>query len=85
MEENNHKGSEFKNIIETWDQNEKDLQNSDAGTENKIPAETAPTTELERLIKQEAAEYDNTNKEERILGGEKATVNDEESETDAAE
>jgi len=81
MENNNHKGSEFKNVQDTWDQNERNLQNGNNGTEDSNIAEAAPTTDLERLIKQEASEYDQTNKEDRILGGDRATVNDDENES----
>ena len=78
MENSNHKGTEFNNVIETWDQNEKNLQNDSAsGAKSETPGEVAPANELEQLIKQEAAEYDGENKENRVLSGDRATVNDD--------
>lgn len=47
------------------------------GASGTISDEIAPVTDLDRLVKQEASEYDNINKENRILGGDRATVNDE--------
>jgi hypothetical protein len=83
MENNTHKGTELKNVMETWDQNERNLQNSNApGAEARKAEEVAPTNDLERLIKQEAEEYDNENKENRILSGDRATVNDDVSDND---
>lgn len=77
--ENQHKGSEFRNIIETWEQNERDRENG-KNTDPEGALETSATTgsNLEQIIKQEAAEYENENKENRILGGDRATINDDE-------
>jgi hypothetical protein len=79
--ENNHKGTELNNVKETWEQNERNLQSGGGpGSPNENPVNEAdPANELEKLVKQEAAEYDNENKENRILGGDRATVNDDES------
>ncbi len=78
MENNTHKGSELDNVRETWDQNERLREKENlAGMEGNTSGEQAPENELEQLIKQEAREYDNENKENRILGGDRATVNDE--------
>ena len=71
-----HKGTELSNINETWDQNERNRQNENTDGAGQANAEQ-PTTDLERIIKEEASEYDNANKEDRILGGDRATVNDE--------
>ncbi|WP_207496906.1 hypothetical protein [Aridibaculum aurantiacum] len=77
MENNNeHKGSEFKNVQETWDQNEQ----NDANKEASADAPATPATNddaLQQTIKNEATEYDQADKEERLLGGERATVNDD--------
>lgn len=82
METNNHNGSEFRNVTETWDQNEKQRASGNTGgAEGSAADDAAPATELEQIIKQEASEYDNDNKEDRILGGDRATVNDEEGST----
>ena len=76
--ENNHKGSEYQNVIETWEQNQKNKTNQEA-----VPAEgdnsntEAPRNNLDQVIKQEADEYDNDNKENRVIGGDRATVNDD--------
>lgn len=78
MENNTSKGSELNNVRETWDQNEKLREKENlSGTEGNTFSEQASENELEQLIKQEAREYDNENKENRILGGDRATVNDE--------
>ena len=68
MPRNIHKGKELNNVKETWEQNERDHVNT-SGT---------PVDEnLERTIEKEASEYDNANKEERLLGGDRATVDDD--------
>ncbi len=67
-----HKGSEFKNISETWEQNERASGGSDREQES-----ASDNHDLARVIKEEAAEYDNVSKEERILSGDRATVNDD--------
>ena len=75
----NNIGSEYKNIIETWDENEKKRAegNAAANPKNNPEDEVPARNDLEQLIKQEAAEYDNENKENRILSGDRATVNDD--------
>jgi hypothetical protein len=78
MENNSHKGTELNNVRETWDQNERNLQRGKGASSNIQLEEAAPANELEQLIKQEASEYDNANKEDRTLGGERATVADDE-------
>ena len=79
-----HKGTELNNIKETWDQNERERGNDNPGTENTSDAATEGS-DLQRSIQEEAAEYDNVNKEERILGGERATVNDDEGRSSSGE
>lgn len=69
MSKNIHKGSEFNNIRETWKENEKQQVNTNA------PSTTDEN--LERVIKEESSDYDNANKEERLLSGDRASVNDE--------
>jgi hypothetical protein len=74
-----HRGSELRNVSETWDENERNRDSS--GLPAGSGAADTPATgdnELEKIIHEEAAEYDQVNKEERILGGERATVNDDE-------
>ena len=69
MAKNIHKGSEFSNIKETWNENEKEPTNTNG------PSTTDES--LERVIKEESSDYDNANKEERLLSGDRASVNDE--------
>ena len=73
-----HKGTELNNSKETWDQNERNLRNERGGGGSEHADTEQPATDLERIVREEASEYDNANKEDRILGGDRATVNDEE-------
>lgn len=68
-----HKGSELKNVSETWDQNERERISNDGATAN---SEASANDDLDSLVKEAAVEYDQANKEGRILDGERATVND---------
>jgi hypothetical protein len=78
MENSIHKGTELNNVKETWDQNEKNKENENTGKTETENSKAAPAkTELEKIIKQEATEYDEENKENRLLTGERATINDE--------
>ncbi len=73
-----HKGTELNNVSETWDQNERMRNSGNAdSTENTTGSETTGGNNLEQVIKEEAAEYDNDNKENRLLGGDRASVNDD--------
>lgn len=76
MEPNNHNGSELNNVKETWDQNEKERASDAAGNAGNTPDNLPPVTPLDKVIQEEAEEYDNENKEERLLGGDRASVND---------
>lgn len=69
MPKNIHKGTELNNVKETWEQNEKEKVNTG------IPSNT--NENLDRIIEEEASEYDNADKEERLLDGDRASVNDE--------
>lgn len=72
-----HKGSELINVSETWEENERKRQ------EGSLPAREEPVsadtgnTELDRVVREEAAAYDQENKEDKLLGGDRATVNDD--------
>jgi hypothetical protein len=79
-----HKGTELNNIKETWNQNEQNRQSGEPGTESTGDA-TGTGNDLQQSIKEEAAEYDNANKEERILDGERATVRDSPGQNQATE
>jgi len=81
-----HKGTELNNVNETWNQNERLRANSNApGTENTAGSPANESEELKQAIKEEAAEYDRANKEERLLHGERATVNDDKERGSAGE
>jgi len=69
MPKNIHKGTELNNVRETWERNEK--ENASAGRS------AATDDNLQRIIEEEASEYDNANKEERLLDGDRASVSDE--------
>ena len=71
MANNIHKGKELNNIKETWEQNER---NRDQNRNRNSPEER---DEITRVIQEEAAEYDNMNSDEKLLGGERATINDD--------
>ena len=72
-----HKGTELNNISETWDQNERNLGsgNEASSTGGAMDAATG-NRDLDQVIKEEASEYDHANKEDRLMDGERATLND---------
>jgi hypothetical protein len=74
MENTPHKGTELNNVKETWDQNERNAENTSGSDESQT---STPSNELEQKVKEEATEYDNSNKEDRLLDGDRATVNDQ--------
>ncbi|HZF65892.1 MAG TPA: hypothetical protein VEZ55_15460 [Chitinophagaceae bacterium] len=71
-----HKGTELNNVSETWEQNER-LRNSAGEPASRSGEESTPRTELDEVIKKEAVEYDNENKETRLLSGDRASLNDD--------
>jgi hypothetical protein len=75
MENSTHKGTELNNVQETWNENEKRREEEGTNAEN-TQQEAAPATTLDKIIQQEAQEYDNENKEDQLLGGDRASVND---------
>ena len=77
MAENTHKGSELNNVKETWQQNEREA--AERGGRTDEPA--LPNNDLQRVIKEEAAEYDNTNSADNVLSGERATISDDDNDT----
>ena len=78
MEKDMNKGTGLRNVSETWDENERRRNNGDAPlADDATGTATGAGNDLERLVKEEAAEYDQANKENRILGGDRATVNDD--------
>jgi hypothetical protein len=77
MENGIHKGTELNNVKETWDQNEKNKENENTWKTEAENTKAEPVSELEKVIKQEADEYDSENKENQLLTGERATINDD--------
>jgi hypothetical protein len=72
-----HKGTELNNVNETWNRNEQMRERGDdAGAGNPATGTTTISNDLEQTIHKEAAEYDDANKEDRLLDGERATVKD---------
>ncbi|MGZ3847396.1 MAG: hypothetical protein ACXVBK_17310 [Flavisolibacter sp.] len=69
MAKNIHKGTELNNVKETWEENEKKQVSRSTNSTNE--------DDLDRVIKKESSEYDNANKEERLLGGDRGSVKDE--------
>lgn len=73
-----HKGTEYNNVQETWNQNEKNTTSPDR---SNLPVNTTGNTgrnDLDRVIEEEATEYDTTKKEDQLLSGDRASVNDDE-------
>jgi len=68
MANNIHKGTELNNVKETWEENEKKQLNRTSSESEEG---------LDKVIKEESAEYDNANKEERLLDGDRGSVKDE--------
>ena len=68
-----HKGTELNNVKETWDQNERNR----SGESDAADSAATGNEDLQKAIKEEAAAYDQDNAEEKLLGGDRATVNDD--------
>jgi len=64
-----HKGRELNNVRETWEQNERDG--------SPVPA-SGTEEALQQTIRREAEEYDRSSSEERLIGGDRASVSDDE-------
>ena len=78
MATDRNKGTGLRNVSETWDENERRRSSGDAPSpDDAAGTATGAGNDLERLVKEEAAEYDHANKENRTLGGDRATVNDD--------
>ena len=76
-----HKGNELNNVRETWNRNEEQRARENAPSSMPAPDNAgAVSDDLQQTISEEAAEYDKANKEDRVLGGDRATVSDEERE-----
>lgn len=76
-----HKGTELNNVNETWNENAKRREQGETLSNTGAAGNAgAIGGQLRETIKEEAAEYDNANKEERVLDGERASVNDDQHE-----
>lgn len=66
------RGKEWVNVSETWRENAaRSSEDSQAGEP------TGVSDDLQQTIEEESAEYDAANKEDRLLGGDRASVDDE--------
>ncbi|HEY0039106.1 MAG TPA: hypothetical protein VGB71_00515 [Flavisolibacter sp.] len=70
-----HKGTELNNVQETWNENER--RGEETGAAGGADEPSLVSDDLQQTIKEEATAYDNANKEDRILGGDRASVDDE--------
>lgn len=77
MENTPKRGSGLQNVSETWDRNEQKKAMDNAAGNDMENTELPAASELDRMVHNEAAEYDNENKENRLLGGDRATRNDD--------
>lgn len=75
-----HKGTELNNIQETWNENERRRA---AGED--VGRQTGVGEDLQQVISEEAAEYDNDNKEDRLLGGDRASLRDDRGDNERGE
>lgn len=72
-----NRGSELNNVNETWNRNERLRQRGEAAPGDNAPAGSSGVSDdLTRTIKREAAEYDNADKDDRLLDGDRASVSD---------
>ena len=74
MAKGSRNSTDYNNVSETW--NENGAQRSENAAVDLGEAETV-NDDLQETIKEEAAEYDKANKEDRLLDGDRATVKDE--------
>lgn len=70
-----HKGHEHKNIAQTWEQNEQERRRTGQGDANDTPEPVPAASELDRMVREGAEEYDAETKEP--LPGERASVADD--------
>ncbi|OLY91929.1 hypothetical protein SAMN05444008_109200 [Cnuella takakiae] len=78
-----HRVTGLNNVSETWDRNEQRKSEENAAENDMENTEIPAASELDRVVRDEAAEYDNDNKEDRLLGGDRATRNDDEISTES--
>lgn len=71
MAKRTRKATEFNNVNETWRENEAQRAGNNLGEPEAVSGD------LQKIIEEEAAEYDEADKEDRLLGGDRATVRDE--------
>lgn len=68
------KATEYRNVTETWDENEAQRNEN---TEADLGGAETVSDDLQQTIEEEAAEYDEANKEDRLLDGDRATVKED--------
>ena len=71
-----HKGTELNNVKETWQQNERSKEAGSINGNEDAADQSTVSDEVKQAIKEEAAEYDNANKADRIMDGDRATINE---------
>ena len=71
-----HKGNELNNVRETWQQNEQNRQNERAPQRIQTGNSSQLDEDLQKDIQEGAAEYDRADKDDRLLDGNRASVND---------
>lgn len=76
MAQQPHKGTELSNVSQTWEKNERERA-QDTGAED-----TPAASELDRMVSEEAREYDNASAEDNLLGGDRASVRDDDADSE---
>lgn len=72
------KGSDYRNVGETWDKNEREREGSSrSGREDAATGGKSKENDLERAVRESAEEYDDGNLDDKVMGGERASVNDD--------
>lgn len=75
MAKSTGKGTGLSNVQETWDENEK--RGAEPVNPDSAGRPSSVSDDLQKTIEEEAAAYDNSNSEDRLLGGDRASVDDE--------
>lgn len=77
MENTPKRAPGLQNVSETWDRNEEKRSLENAAGDDMENTELPAASELDRMVREEASEYDSDNREDRLLGGDRATRNDD--------
>jgi hypothetical protein len=76
MSKSIHKGTELNNVKETWQENEYN-RGGKGESGRQTDADEPAQNDLQQTIEEEAASYDNENKADRVLPGERASISDD--------